>query len=75
MGAQVENQRQPNEGLELYFTQQPDYIRLNGGENEKEKEKNAENMRTDGKKSPLQTLQHLHKCGVNQNIVQRSGRE
>ncbi len=26
MGAQVENQRQPNEGLELYFTQQPDYI-------------------------------------------------
>ncbi len=26
MGAQVENQRQPNECLELYFTQQPDYI-------------------------------------------------
>lgn len=26
MGAQVGNKRQPNEGLELYFTQQPDYI-------------------------------------------------
>lgn len=74
MGAQVGNKRQPNEGLELYFTQQPDYIEK---EKRRKKEKGSENLRTDtdGKKSPLQTPQCLHKCGVNQNIVQRSGKE